>query len=529
MFLKQLQQLAEHAGDECVATLCQDPQRFSQFKTSAAELTLDTSRQRMSADTFSKLAELANSSGFNQAFQDMRQGEEINFTEGRAVLHTLLRNLNSEDPRAEEVRTSLAKMQTLTKAVQSGEWKGYGGKTIRDVVNIGIGGSDLGPRMIYRAMLHYRHDAINVHWVANIDPADIEKKLAALNPETTLIVVSSKSFSTPETLNNANTARKWLLDNGVTDVSKHVVAASSNVKMALEFGIGESNIFPLWDWVGGRFSLWSAIGLPLMMGFKPGVFEAILGGALAMDDHAESAPLETNLPAQLALFELWNVNAHGTSSRAVLPYCHDLRLLPAHLQQLEMESLGKSVNLKGERVDYPTGGVVWGTEGSNGQHSYHQLLHQGNQGIAAEIILPLSSPNEPVQYLKLIANALAQSQVFCYGQSAAEAKEALLARGMADDQAEIIAQHKEILGNRPHSIITMESLNPHTLGALIAAYENKVFFCGYWQEINAFDQWGVELGKVHASTMETVLTSGDTAQVDGGYAAIVSAYLSAAK
>jgi len=525
MLLQTIKAIASEQSTQSLADLCQDTDRFTTFSTSAADLTLDTSRQRIGAGQFQALCQAADDTQFNSAFKRMRNGDVINNTEGRAVLHTLLRNPKSALEDAGTVSSTLDKMRQLATAIQSGEWRGHNGQRITDVVNIGIGGSDLGPRMIYRAMLNYRKAGINVHWVANIDPADIEKTLSPLNPDSTLFVVSSKSFSTPETLNNANAAREWLIDNGVSAISRHVVAASSNVKMAVAFGIDETNIFPLWDWVGGRFSLWSAIGLPLMIGLDDGVFESILAGALAMDEHTESASANENLPAQLALMELWNSEAFGVNSRAVLPYCHDLRLLPAHLQQLEMESLGKRVNKAGEPVQYHTGGVVWGTEGSNGQHSYHQLLHQGTQNIAMEIILPLTTHADPEQHLKLVANALAQSQAFCYGQSEDQAKSTLLERGMDEAQATLIAKHKAIPGNRPHSIISMEALTPETLGALIAAYENKVFLMGYWLDINAFDQWGVELGKVHASAIENALTSGDASALDEGYKGLINHYL----
>ncbi|NVK11113.1 MAG: glucose-6-phosphate isomerase [Gammaproteobacteria bacterium] len=524
MLLQTIKAIVAQQTTKSLADLCQDVDRYEQLNCTAAGLTLDTSRQRIETSQFEALCQAADQSAFSDAFQQMREGAVINNTEGRAVLHTLLRNPGSTLEDAATVSSTLDKMRQLATAIQNGEWRGHNGQRITDVVNIGIGGSDLGPRMIYRAMLNYRKAGITVHWVANIDPADIEKTLSSLNPDSTLFVVSSKSFSTPETLNNANAARKWLVDNGVSDISRHVVAASSNVKMAVAFGIDETNIFPLWDWVGGRFSLWSAIGLPLMIGLDDGVFEDILAGACAMDEHTQSTQAADNLPAQLALMELWNSEAFSVTSRAVLPYCHDLRLLPAHLQQLEMESLGKQVTKSGDPVTYNTGGVVWGTEGSNGQHSYHQLLHQGTQNIAMEIILPLTTHADPEQHLKLIANALAQSQAFCYGQSEGEAQQALLARGMDEQQASLIAKHKAIPGNRPHSIITMDALTPSTLGALVAAYENKVFLLGYWLDINAFDQWGVELGKVHASAIENALTSGDASALDKGYNDLINRY-----
>ncbi len=523
MLIKKIQTLACHRAPISVAEHLNEEHRFDDFTTTNCDITLDASRQNISGKEFSALCKIANSSGFNDAFKRMRDGNVINTTENRAVLHTLLRNKKSHDHRTAEVAASLDKMRAMASQIKHGEWVGATGKKITDVVNIGIGGSDLGPRMIYRALIN-EHNHIPIHWVANIDPANIAQKLKTLSAETTLFVVSSKSFSTPETLNNALAARRWLNEQGIEDVSKHVIAASSNIKAATAFGINAENIFPLWDWVGGRFSLWSAIGLPIMIGTHEGTFEALLEGAFEMDVLAEQEPIENNVSAQLAILELWNQQANKTHSRAVLPYCHDLRLLPAHLQQLEMESLGKSTNLDGQRVDYSTGGVVWGTEGSNGQHSYHQLLHQGNQHIAAEIILPLNTHADTKQHAKLVANALAQSQAFCFGQSQAEAKQALLSRGMDEAQADFIARHKEIKGNKPHSIITMNELNPYTLGALIAAYENKVFFCGFWLNINAFDQWGVELGKVHASAIEEAIESGDLSSLDEGYQRIIHDY-----
>jgi len=525
MFIKKLHDIAAKRTPSDLSELLANSDRFNHYKTVNSGITLDFSRQLVNDNDLAGLYKAASQSGFNNAYQQMQAGAEINTTEGRAVLHTLLRAPNDASENATEVAQSLDKMRQLAQSIKSGEWTGATGKRITDVVNIGIGGSDLGPRMVYRALKHFRSE-IKVHWVANIDPADIENKVASLDAETTLFVVSSKSFSTPETLNNALAARRWLIAEGISNIAKHVVAASSNIKAATEFGIDADNIFPLWDWVGGRFSVWSAIGLPIMIGTQDGTFEAFLEGAHNMDMDAAQQPIESNLSAQLALLELWNQHANNTTSRAVLPYCHDLRLLPAHLQQLEMESLGKTVDLEGNPVDYTTGLVVWGTEGSNGQHSYHQLLHQGNQQFAAEIILPLSTKADPGQHAKLVANALAQSQAFCHGQSQNEAKETLSARGMADEQASFIAKHKEIKGNRAHSIISFKELTPHTLGALVAAYENKVFFCGFWLNINAFDQWGVELGKVHASAIEKAIEERDFSTLDGGYQRLLSEYLS---
>lgn len=527
---QKLKKLADQTDHQPLSSLCAKGEQFEHRTVHFNDaLILDSSRQRMASTTFTKAIELANLSGANAYFKNTREGAISNPTEHRAVLHTLLRNPMASQAEATLVSNAIEKMRTLSDAIKTGRWRGQTGKVIKHVVNIGIGGSDLGPRMVYRALEQVKEQHIDVHWVANIDPAHITQKLAHLDPEETLIFVASKSFKTPETLNNARAAHRWLIAGGITEFHKHLMAATTNLPMAAELGIPEDNILPLWDWVGGRFSVWSTIGLPLMIGLQDGAFEAFLKGAKEMDDHTESETAESNIPMQLALFELWNQIAFDTQSRAVLPYCHDLRLLPAHLQQLEMESLGKSVHLDGTAVEHHTGGIVWGTEGSNGQHSYHQLLHQGSRQFAAEIIMLLKSQYDRAQHNKLLANALAQSQVFTYGQSQQEALKALTEQGLDTKKAEFIAKHKEIKGNRAHSLIMLQELTPYSLGALVAAYENKVAFMGYWLDINAFDQWGVELGKVHAATFEHLIDTTENGDIDQGYQNIIGTIKSTAQ
>jgi len=419
------------------------------------------------------------------------------------------------EPKTEEnkvVQATLEKMAGLIDNVYSGKWVGFSGKKITDVVNIGIGGSDLGPRMVTKALTPFHTGNVDVHFVANVDGAEIFDLCKKLNAETTLWLIASKSFSTLETLQNSLSARAWMLEQGCpeSDLHKHFVAISSKVDKAVEFGIAEENIYPLWDWVGGRYSLWSAIGMPIAFAVGMDNFNALRTGAAAMDTHFAEAPLDKNIPVLLATLMFWYSNVLGADNQAVLPYANHLQLLPAYLQQLEMESNGKSVNKNGERVNYQTGSIVWGTEGTNGQHSFHQLLHQGNILTPIDFIAPLKA-HHPIKHQQkfLFANCAAQSQALMSGRDLDASKAELRAQGVNEQEIDALAEHKVHPGNRPSNTIIMDDLNPETLGALIAAYEHKVFTLGVLWNINSFDQWGVELGKLLGTHVATAIDTTD--------------------
>ncbi|MCL1144886.1 glucose-6-phosphate isomerase [Shewanella marinintestina] len=481
-----------------------DPQRFNDMSTQDCGLLLDYSKNRASKETMSLLFKLAKETQLEAKIKAMFAGEIINNTEQRAVLHTALRapadqiiNVDGNDIVA-EVQQTLAKMGEFVDSLTSGNWKGYTGKTITDVVSIGIGGSFLGPKIVSQALRPYWTGHLNCHFVANVDGTSITEKLKSLDPQTTLFVMSSKSFGTQETLTNTLTAKEWFLNQGASqsDVAKHFVAVSSNVAKATEFGIDANNIFPMWDWVGGRYSLWSAIGLPIALLIGMDNFRELLAGAHEMDKHFANTPLENNMPVIMGLFSLWYGNFFNAQSHVVLTYDHYLRGLPAYFQQLDMESNGKSVTLNGTDVDYSTGPVIWGGEGTNGQHAYHQLLHQGTALIPADFIMPLNSHN-PVgeHHVQLASNCFGQTQALMQGRTYEEALAELSTSNLDDEQKQLIAKHKVMPGNKPSNTILMDKLTPTTLGALIALYEHRTFVQGAIWQINSFDQWGVELGK----------------------------------
>ena len=481
-----------------------DTARFDKMSLSACDLFLDYSKNRANDDTMALLFELAKSAQLSSKIQAMFNGEIINTTEKRAVLHTALRC----DPEQKllvdgieivaEVQQTLNQMANFVNSVTSGEWLGYSGKAIKDVVSIGIGGSFLGPKIVSQALRPYWTGEIECHFVANVDGSSIAEKLKRLNPETTLFIMSSKSFSTQETLTNTLTAKAWFLANGGTQpaVAKHFVAVTSNVAKATEFGMDEANIFPMWDWVGGRYSLWSAIGLPIALLIGMDNFRLLLKGAQEMDKHFRSAPLEQNMPVIMGLLSLWYGNFHQAQSHVVLTYDHYLRGLPAYFQQLDMESNGKSVTLNGTDVDFSTGPVIWGGEGTNGQHAYHQLLHQGTALIPADFILPLQSHNPLGEHhVQLASNCFGQTQALMQGRTFDEAMAEMSSSQLSDDEKTLIAKHKVMEGNKPSNTLLMDKLTPKTLGALIALYEHRTFVQGAIWDINSFDQWGVELGK----------------------------------
>ncbi|MGS0824719.1 glucose-6-phosphate isomerase [Shewanella sp. 0m-8] len=501
-----------------------EPQRFNDMSTQACGLFLDYSKNRASKETMSLLFKLAKDTQLESKIKAMFAGEIINNTEQRAVLHTALRapadkviNVDGCNIVA-EVQQTLAKMGEFVDSVTSGNWKGYTGKTITDVVSIGIGGSFLGPKIVSQALRPYWTNKLNCHFVANVDGTSITEKLKGLNPQTTLFVMSSKSFGTQETLTNTLTAKAWFLEQGASqsDVAKHFVAVSSNVAKATEFGIDVNNIFPMWDWVGGRYSLWSAIGLPIALLIGIDNFRELLAGAHEMDEHFANTPLENNMPVIMGLFSLWYGNFFNAQSHVVLTYDHYLRGLPAYFQQLDMESNGKSVTLNGTDVDYSTGPVIWGGEGTNGQHAYHQLLHQGTALIPADFIMPLNSHN-PVgeHHVQLASNCFGQTQALMQGRTYEEALTELNTSGLSDEQKQLIAKHKVMPGNKPSNTILMDKLTPATLGALIALYEHRTFVQGAIWQINSFDQWGVELGKqLGNDVLERLCANKDADELD---------------
>jgi glucose-6-phosphate isomerase len=491
-----------------------DPKRFEAMSVDAAGLYLDYSKNRLNADTIALLANLARTRGVEQRRDAMFAGEKINLTEGRAVLHTALRlprgkalQVAGQDV-AGDVHAVLEQMRVFTDRVRNGSWLGHSGKPITDIVNIGIGGSDLGPKMVCLALRSYTHPRLTMHFVSNVDGHDMEAALAQVNPETTLFIIASKTFTTAETMLNAQSARNWFLQHGSeAALAKHFVAVSTNTQAVTAFGIDAENMFPFWDWVGGRYSVWSAIGLPVALAVGFGYFSDFLAGAHEMDEHFRSAPLEKNLPVLLALVGFWNRQFLGCGSLSIAPYHQDLNRFPAYLQQLDMESNGKRVTRNGAAVDVPTCPVVWGECGTNAQHAYFQLLHQGTDVVPMDFIAALRPTHDlPGHHDALLANCFAQSEAFMTGKTEDEVRAELKAQGMPREQIDEIAPHKTFPGNRPSNTILMDVLNPAALGALIAQYEHKTFVQGVLWDVNSFDQWGVELGKVLAKNIHAELT-----------------------
>ena len=494
----------------------QDSNRFDKFSIELPHMLLDYSKNLISDETFEQLIKLAKDCNVENWRKQMFAGEHINQTEDRAVLHVALRD-NASTPLIEnkaivnDVKNSLKKMQEFTEKVRKGHWKSYSGKRITDIVSIGIGGSNLGPQMVTEALKQYSDNKLSVHYVSNVDGTQIANILRPLNPENVLFIVSSKTFTTTETMTNAKTAMKWLVSSSFDEsaIAKHFIAVSSNRENAKKFGIEEQNIFDMWDWVGGRFSLWSTIGLPiaLYLGFEN--FIALLEGAHEIDHHFCSAPLENNAPVILALISLWNCTFLGAQSQAILPYDQSLHMLSAYLQQAEMESNGKSVSWDGEPVDYPTVPSIWGELGINGQHAFYQYLHQSNNIVPADFIgsveslTPLKDHHET-----LMANFFAQTQALMVGVNEQQVRADLKAKGRSQQYIDKVAPHKIHKGNRPTNTILMKHISPHTIGSLIALYEHKIFVQGVLLQICSFDQWGVELGKGLANNIEQELKSG---------------------
>ena len=512
----------------------EDGDRFERFSVQWGELMVDYSKNRITSRTMELLLDLARSAGLEKKRDEMFDGAPINFTEHRSVLHTALRRpagysleIDGLDL-SSEIADVLAQMKDCCERVISGAWKGYTGKRMTDVVNIGIGGSDLGPYMVTEALRPFAHGHLQVHFVSNIDGTHISETLKKLNPETTLFIIASKTFTTQETLTNAMSAREWFLTHAddTSHIAKHFVAVSTNRSKVVEFGIDEANMFRFWDWVGGRYSLWSSIGLSiaLFLGFDH--FQELLNGAYAMDEHFRNEPLGRNIPVILALLGIWYNNFFDVSSHAVIPYDQYMHRFPAYLQQLDMESNGKRVDRSGNRVEYATGPVIWGEPGTNSQHAFFQLLHQSPNFIPADFIVPLRSQNPVGEHHDiLLANCFAQTEALMKGKNEQEVRQELEAAGTEPSQIETLLPHKVFPGNRPTNTILLNELNPYSLGSLIAIYEHKVFVQGIIWGVNSFDQWGVELGKQLAKAIFPEIQGGEKVSThDSSTNALINIY-----
>jgi glucose-6-phosphate isomerase len=488
----------------------QNPRRFERFSLKFGELLFDYSKNRITEQTLSLLLELAVQSGLADKISAMFRGARINITENRAVLHVALRNrsnrpilLDGEDVMP-DVNRVLARMRDFTESVRSGHWKGCTGKAITDVVNLGIGGSDLGPRMVVKALSPYTNPGLRVRFVSNVDDADLVSNLQGLDPETTLFCIVSKTFTTQETMTNAQTARDWLLAKAScpSAVARHFVAISTNAVKVAEFGIDTANMFEFWEWVGGRYSLWSAVGLPIALAVGMDRFEALLEGAHRVDEHFRTSPFERNIPVLMALLGIWYDNFFRADAYAILPYDQYLEYLPDYLQQGDMESNGKTVDIEGRPVNYSTGPIIFGQPGTNGQHAFYQLMHQGSELIPCDFLAAAQSHHNLGRHHEiLISNYIAQTEALMLGKTFEEAKAELMAEGVTGERLEELAAAKTFRGNRPSNSILYRKLTPETLGSLIALYEHKIFVQGAIWNINSFDQMGVELGKQLARTV----------------------------
>ncbi|MCF6359459.1 MAG: glucose-6-phosphate isomerase [Cyclobacteriaceae bacterium] len=492
--------------------------RFSDFSISFDNLLVDFSKNNITDKTVKLLIELATECGLQESIEALFSGKEINHTEKRAVLHTALRNrsntpvlVNGVDVMP-EINAVLAKMKSFSSKVHSGDWKGYSGKKIESIVNIGIGGSDLGPVMVTEALKPYKIEGIETYFVSNVDGTHIAETLKKVDPETTLFLVASKTFTTQETMTNAHSARAWLLKYYKDEqaVASHFVALSTNAKAVSEFGIDTTNMFEFWDWVGGRYSLWSAIGLSIALTIGYSNFEKLLEGAHAMDNHFKSIAFDQNIPIILAIIGIWHTNFYGFESEAILPYDQYMHRFSAYFQQGNMESNGKYVDNTGNRVNYQTGPIIWGEPGTNGQHAFYQLIHQGTKGIPCDFIAPAQSHN-PIgdHHQKLMANYFAQAEALMNGKTKKEVISELKQSGLTDKEVDKLYPYKVFEGNRPTNSILVKKLTPYTLGSLIAMYEHKIFVQGVIWNINSFDQWGVELGKKLAGEILPELTEND--------------------
>ncbi|WP_286270682.1 glucose-6-phosphate isomerase [Thalassotalea hakodatensis] len=510
-----------------------DDKRFTKFSATAAGLTLDYSKNQITEQTMGLLIDLAKNAELEDYRKRMFSGEPINLTENRAVLHTALRNFSGKSVTVDnqdvmpQVHAALEKVKTFVDAVSSGSKKGYSGKAFTDIVSIGIGGSFLGPKIMSEALKPYRQKHINVHFVANVDGCHLQDVLAKLDPETTMVITSSKTLTTQETLRNTESAKDWFLSTATqSDVQYNFACVSTNIEAAENFGIDSDNIFPMWDWVGGRYSVWSAIGLPLALAIGYENYREFLQGAFEMDQHFTTAPLEENLPVIMGLLGIWYRNFHGAQSQVLLPYYHYLRGLPAYVQQLDMESNGKSVSINNQELDYDTGPIIWGSEGTNGQHSFHQLIHQSKTPIPVDFMLPLYPHHDVENHHDMLAsNCFGQAQALMEGQSEAQVTAAMKKAKCSTDEIQNLASHKVMKGNKPSNTLLFDKLDPKTLGSLIALYEHKVFVQGVIWQINSFDQWGVELGKALGNQVLSKLSDHDEPlTMDGSTNALIQLF-----
>jgi len=496
-----------------------DPQRFEKFSLEFNDILLDYSKNRITEQTMTLLFQLAEEAGLKQWIERMFNGEKINHTENRAVLHTALRNRSDKPMLIEgqdvmpEVRQELQRVRRLSDAIRTRQWRGVTGQPITDVVNLGIGGSSLGPEMVTDALRPYGIHDMRFHFVSNVDENHIMDALEVLKPETTLFIISSKTFTTQDTMLNASTAREWFLRNveDETAINRHFIAVTSNKNAAVEFGIDPDNVFMMWDWVGGRYSLWSAIGLPVIISIGMENFEALLEGAYEMDMHFRQQPVEKNMPVILALLGIWYNNFFNAQTHAVLPYDQHLHRLPAYLQQADMESNGKYVDREGLEVDVNTGPIIFGEIGIAAQHAFYQLIHQGTKLIPADILAPITDYHCISSHHRvLMSNVFAQTEALMKGKTAAEARQELEQSGMSGETLEALLPYKVFQGNKPTNTILFQTLDPKTMGGLIAMYEHKIFAQGIIWNINSFDQWGVELGKQLAVKIQGELKNADT-------------------
>jgi len=508
----------------------EDSERFAKYHVNWDGILFDFSKNQMGSETFSLFQELLEEAGVREAIQQQQSGEKINVTEDRAVLHTALRNMGDKAIFVDGkdvmpgVKASWAQLAAFSNEVRSGAWKGFTGKRIKHVVNIGIGGSDLGPRMVINALKPFQTEEITFHFVANIDGADLHEVLQKIDPETTLFIVASKTFTTQETMTNANSAKSWFLSNGGqdTDVAKHFVAVSTNAEGVAKFGIDTENMFGFWDWVGGRYSVWSSIGLPVVLAIGFQGFQEFLSGAHAMDKHVAEADWSENIPALMAVLGIWYRNFHNAPSHAILPYDQYLDRFAAYFQQGDMESNGKNVDRAGNRVNYPTGPIIWGEPGTNGQHAFYQLIHQGTDLIPADFITAKNCQHSLRDHHPiLMANFIAQTEALMKGKSRAEVEIEMRQAGISEDEVEKIAPYRVFEGNRPTNSIVLDEVNPYHLGQLVAAYEHKIFIQGFIWNIFSYDQWGVELGKVLAKTVYNELSGGPKHDHDSSTLALI--------
>lgn len=511
----------------------EDENRGFRYFLQSGDLKLDYSKNRISDETLKLLFDLANECSLKDKIKAMFEGQKINNTENRAVLHTALRNKTNRSVKIDDmdimpnVREVLAKMQKFSDSLRTGSWLGYTNQIITDVVNIGIGGSDLGALMVCKALKNYAHPRFHMHFVSNVDGTQLQDVLERVHPASTLFIVASKTFSTQETLTNAFTARKWFLKHALDEkhIAKHFVAVSTNKKAVKDFGIDLENMFEFWNWVGGRYSLWSAIGLAIMIYLGKENFSSLLEGAYLMDEHFYNEPFEKNMPVIMALIGIWYINFFDAGSHVIAPYDSVLRYFPKFIQQLDMESNGKQIRKNGKKVDYDTGPIIWGDTGINAQHAFFQLLHQGTHLSPIDLIASLNKKgNLPEHHEILLSNVFAQAEAFMRGKTLEEVQEEMAKKGLKEDQIQKLAPHRVFSGNRPSNILLLDEIHPRSIGSLVALYEHKIFVQGVIWDINSFDQWGVELGKELAKIILSELKGGKTQEHDSSTNHLIQIY-----